>query len=48
MGIITLTSNIIRRLIRENGRDALLIRLSGTDYQPTITKTEAIKLVKPV
>ena len=36
------------RLIRENGRDALLISETntGTDYQPTITQTsETIKLV---
>ena len=37
------------RLIRENGRDALLISETntGTDYQPTITQTsETIKLVQ--
>lgn len=37
------------RLIRENGKDALLISETntGTDYQPTITQTSAtIKLVQ--
>ena len=37
------------RLIRENGRDALLISETntGTDYQPTITQTsETVKLVQ--
>ncbi len=37
------------RLIRENGRDALLISETntGTDYQPTITQTsETIRLVQ--
>jgi len=37
------------RLIRENGRDALLITETntGTDYQPTIIQTsETIKLVQ--
>lgn len=37
------------RLVRENGKDALLISETntGTDYQPTITQTSAtIKLVQ--
>lgn len=40
---------LAERLIRENGRDALLISETntGTDYQPTITQTtETIKLVQ--
>lgn len=40
---------LAERLIRENGRDALLITETntGTDYQPTISQTsETIKLVQ--
>ncbi len=40
---------LAERLIRENGRDALLISETntGTDYQPTITQTtETIRLVQ--
>ena len=40
---------LAERLIRENGRDALLITETntGTDYQPTISQTsETIKLCK--
>ena len=39
-------ATLSERLIRENGRDALLISETntGTDYQPTITQTtETIK-----
>ena len=42
-------ATLSERLIRENGRDALLISETntGTDYQPTITQTtETIKLVQ--
>lgn len=42
-------ATLAERLIRENGRDALLISETntGTDYQPTITQTtETIKLVQ--
>jgi hypothetical protein len=40
---------LAERLMRENGRDALLITETntGTDYQPTISQTsETIKLVQ--
>ena len=40
---------LAERLIRENGRDALLITETntGTDYQPTISQSSAtIKLVQ--
>lgn len=42
-------ASLSERLIRENGRDALLITETntGTDYQPTISQTsETIKLVQ--
>jgi len=42
-------ATLAERLIRENGRDALLISETntGTDYQPTITQTtETIRLVQ--
>ena len=42
-------ATLSERLIRENGRDALLISETntGTDYQPTITQTtETIRLVQ--
>lgn len=40
---------LVERLIRENGRDALLITETntGTDYQPTVSQSsETIKLVQ--